>query len=108
MQYTASSYIRSFRKLAEPLFLINKHKTELTGLFPKKGKHETHPLDKMEEWFINIPLRRMYFIFGKFRFIQNGNPQFYVLYGAIFILLIIGLPIFYDAFLKLIEFINLI
>lgn len=108
MQYSASSFIRSYRKLVEPLLLIKKNKTELIGIFPEKGMHETHPLDKIEEWLINIPLRKLYFIFGKFRFIQNGNAQFYVLYGAIFITLIIAIPFVYNAFLKLIEFINLI
>ena len=107
-QYTASSFIRTYRKLIEPLLLIKKHKTELTGIFPDNGKHKTHPLDKMEEWLIALPLRRLYFIFGKFRFIQNGNAQFYVLYGALFILLIIALPMVYNTFVKLIEFIKLI
>lgn len=108
MQYTASSFIRSYRKLIEPLLLIKKHKIELIGVFPKNGAHKTHPLDKMEEWLITIPLKKLYFIFGKFRFIQNGNAQLYVLYGAIFITLIIATPFLYNALLKLIEFINLI
>lgn len=106
MQYTASSFIRSYRKLAEPMLSIQKNKIELEGVFPIKGKHETHPHDKIEEWFIDKPWSLMKVFFGKFRFLQNGNPQFYVLYGAAFIALIIGVPLINEIIKKIIYFLN--
>ena len=106
MQYTATSFIRSYRKLAEPLLSVRKKKIEIEGVFPVSGWHETHPHDKIEEWFIELPLRRMKFFFGKFRFLQNGNVQFYVLYGTVFITLIIAFPVLYDALKKIIYFLN--
>jgi len=106
MQYTASSFIRSYRKLAEPVLSVRKKKIEIDGIFPVSGWHETHPHDKIEEWFIDIPWRRLKFFFGKFRFLQNGNVQFYVLYGTVFITLIIVFPVLYEAFKKIIYFLN--
>jgi len=48
----------------------------------------------------------MKYFFGKFRFLQNGNPQFYILYGVIFIVLILGVPYLYDVLKSCIEFLN--
>ena len=106
MQYTASSFIRSYRKLAEPMLSIEKRKIEIDGVFPVYGRHETHPHDKIEEWFIDKPWNLMKVFFGKFRFLQNGNPQFYVLYGAAFIALIIAVPLINDIIKKIIYFLN--
>lgn len=106
MQYTASSFIHTYRKLAEPLLSIHKKEREINSIFPKEGWHETHPQDKLEEWFIKFPLKRLKFFFGKFRFLQNGNPQFYVLYGVIFIILILTMPILYGTAKELIDFFN--
>ena len=106
MQYTASSFIRSYRKLAEPLLSVQKKKQEVKGVFPSGGLHETHPHDKIEELLIKNPLKQLRFFFSKFRFLQNGNPQFYVLYGVAFIILILGVPFLYEAAKKVIEFIN--
>ena len=106
MQYTASAFVRAYRKLAEPMLSIHKKKQEVTGVFPKQGWHETHPHDKLEIWLIDLPLRQLRFFFGKFRFLQNGNPQFYVLYGVIFITLVMAVPLLKDALQKFINFLN--
>lgn len=106
MQYTASSFVRTYRKMAEPFFSIHKKKKEIKNIFPEKAWHETHPYDKVEELFIDIPLKSMKYFFGKFRFLQNGNPQFYILYGVIFIVLILGLPSLFEVLKSIIEFLN--
>ncbi|PKP26224.1 MAG: hypothetical protein CVU03_04200 [Bacteroidetes bacterium HGW-Bacteroidetes-2] len=106
MQYSASSFIRSYRKLAEPLLSIEKHKIDIEGVFPSLGKHETHPHDKIEIWLLEKPWKRMRHFFIRFQFLQNGNAQFYVLYGTVFIALIIGFPILFDAIKKIIYFLN--
>ncbi|MBE0423320.1 MAG: hypothetical protein IBX66_05225 [Lutibacter sp.] len=106
MQYTASSFTRSYRKLVEPMLSIKKRKIEIEGVFPVFGRHETHPQDKIEEFFIDKPWNLMKVFFGKFRFLQNGNPQFYVLYGAVFIALIIGFPVIMETIKKIIYFLN--
>jgi NADH:ubiquinone oxidoreductase subunit 5 (subunit L)/multisubunit Na+/H+ antiporter MnhA subunit len=106
LQYTASSFIRNYRKLAEPLLLTEQHKKDVKGIFPGKAWHETHPKDKMEEYIINSPLRKLRNLLGKVTFLQNGRPQVYILYGAVFIMLIISVPPIIDLLKTLVEFLK--
>ena len=106
MQYTASSFVRAYRKLAEPVFSIRKNKKKLTGVFPTTGGQETHPYDKTEEWFIDYPLHLLKIFFNRFVFFQNGNLQFYILYGIVFITLILGIPFAFEYLKSLINFLN--
>ncbi len=106
MQYTASSFVRSYRKLAEPVLTIHKNKKEVKGIFPKVGMHETHPYDKAEAILIDYPLRQLKHFFNRFTFLQNGNPQFYILYGVVFIVMVIVIPVLGSALTTLIHFFN--
>jgi hypothetical protein len=106
MQYTASSYVRTYRKLAEPLLSVFRKKKEIKNIFPVDGWFETHPYDKIEEWLIDAPLKQVKFLFGKFRFLQNGMIQMYTLYGVVFIILVLGLPFLYIAAKTLLQFLN--
>jgi len=106
MQYTASSYIRAYRKLAEPIFSIHKNKKEIKGIFPKSGGQETHPYDKLEEWFIDYPLQQLKKFLSRFIFLQNGNLQFYILYGVVFITLAIVVPFAFDYIKAFLKFLN--
>jgi len=106
MQYTASSFIRAYRKLAEPLLSIRKKKKEINGIFPEKGGQETHPYDKAEQWFIDYPLQLLKNVFNRFTFLQNGNLQFYILYGIVFISLALAIPFAFGYIKSLIEFLN--
>ena len=106
MQYTASSFVRSYRKLIEPLLSIHINKKEADGIFPTGAAHTTHPHDRIEEWVIDTPLKKIHSFFDKFRFLQNGNLQLYVLYGFLFITFIIGVPFFYGVLHVFFEFLN--
>jgi NADH:ubiquinone oxidoreductase subunit 5 (subunit L)/multisubunit Na+/H+ antiporter MnhA subunit len=106
MQYTASSFIRAYRKLAEPLLSIHKKKKEIKDIFPKGGGQETHPYDKAEEWFIDYPLLLLKNVLNRFTFLQNGNLQFYILYGIVFITLALAIPFAFGYIKSLIEFLN--
>ena len=106
MQYTASSFVRTYRKLAEPLLSLHKEKREITGIFPKKGWHEIHPYDKIEKWLVDKPVKAFKLFLGRFLFLQNGRLQSYILYGVIFIIALIFIPMIFEkigafiAFLK--------
>jgi hydrogenase-4 component B len=104
MQYTASSYVRTYRKLAEPLLLVFKKKKEINGIFPVDGWHETHPYDKLEKWLIDSPLLQMRMFFRRFAILQNGKLQLYILYGVVFIIFILLAPVIYDKLLMLFKF----
>ena len=106
MQYTASSFTRAYRKLAEPFLSIRKKKTDVSGIFPVHGGQETQPYDKIEEWMIDIPLNMLKSFIGKFTFLQNGNLQFYILYGMVFITLVLGIPYVFEYIHSLIKFLN--
>jgi len=106
MQYTASSFIRAYRKLVEPVFSIRKKKKEIQGVFPKTGGQETHPYDKTEIWLIDYPLLLLKKLFNRFIFLQNGNLQFYILYGIVFITLVLVVPFAIDYIKALIRFLN--
>lgn len=97
LQYTANSFVRSYRKLAKPLLMMNKKETEMKGVFANQVHTVTHPYDKMEATLIDIPIKHLKRFMGKFRFLQNGNPQFYILYGVIFIFIAITLPLLIDV-----------
>ncbi len=106
MQYTASSFIRAYRKLAEPILSIRKKKKDIKGVFPKTGGQETHPYDKIEEWFIDYPLQILKTFFNRFTFLQNGNLQSYILYGLVFIIFVLGIPFAFEYIKSLINFLN--
>lgn len=102
-QYTANSFVRSYRKLAKPLLMMNKKENDMEGVFPNPVSSVTHPYDKMEAILIDIPVKYLKGFMERFRFLQNGSPQFYVLYGVIFIFIVIATPIFFDVLRYIIE-----
>ena len=93
MQYTASSYVRSYRKLIGPFLIMNKKEGDIKGVFSSPIHSETHPYDKIEAIFIDFPLKIMNKIMARIRFIQNWNMRYYILYGIIFIFIIVTLSL---------------
>jgi hydrogenase-4 component B len=106
MQYTASSYVRTYRKLAEPMLDIGVKKEDIKGIFPLHGRHETHPHDKAEEWLIDFPLRQLQFFINRFSFLQNGYLQVYIIYGVVFVTMVLIIPAVYDKIMALVQFFN--
>lgn len=105
MQYTAGSFIRSYRKLAKPILSIQKKEKEIKEIFPKDSSYETHSYDKTELWLIDYPLRQLKHFINRFAFFQNGNQQLYILYGIVYILLVLCIPVVYD---KIVSFMYLL
>jgi formate hydrogenlyase subunit 3/multisubunit Na+/H+ antiporter MnhD subunit len=97
MQYTANSFVRSCRKLVRPLLQMNKSEGEISGVFPQPIRSVSHPYDKLEALVIDRPLRALRGLLGRFKFLQNGSEQYYILYGVSFIGIAILLPILADA-----------
>lgn len=103
LQYTANSFVRSYRKLVRPFLMMNKKEEEVTGIFPKPVHSQTHPYDKMEAVLIDKPLRSLKRLLGRFDFLQNGSEQFYILYGVVFICIVLVLPVLAEAVRYLLE-----
>jgi hydrogenase-4 component B len=105
-QYTASSYVKSFSKLAKPLLDIKKKDEEIAEVFPCGKHYETDPYDKIESFFVDKPLKLINNFTNLFLFLQNGQLQRYILYGIIFITSVICLPVLIDKILILFHFLN--
>jgi hydrogenase-4 component B len=106
IQYTAGSFVRTYSKLFAPFLLIGKHEEEVKGIFPSKAKYHTHPYDKLEKWLIDSPLKLDKLFMGRFVFLHNGKLQFYILYGVLFILAVMSIPILVRTLQSFIEFLN--
>ncbi len=106
MQYTASSFIRSYRKLAGSFLMIKKEKNEAAGLYPSYVNQQTHSGDRVENWLIDKPLQLIRRFMNRFVFLQNGNIQAYILYGFIFIGLVILVPVIIEKLSVFFNFLN--
>ncbi len=106
MQYSASSFIRTYRKLSEPILFIKKDKKIASGIYPGPIEQVTHPYDKIEFAFIDKPIQLYKRFLNNFLFLQNGNIQSYILYGFIFIIATILIPIFISKINVFINFLN--
>jgi hydrogenase-4 component B len=106
LQYTANSFVRSFSKLAKPLLDIEKNEAEIEEVFPPAKHYETESYDKIERILIDMPIRLLNKFTDLFLFLQNGQLQRYILYGIIFIMSVIGLPMIIYKVLAILHFLN--
>jgi hydrogenase-4 component B len=107
VQYTGSSFVRSYSKLAKPVLDIEKKDEEIAEIFPAKQHHyETDPYDKIERILIDKPLSLIFKVPDLFLFLQNGHLQRYILYGIIFITAVLCLPPLIDKIMFLLHFLN--
>jgi formate hydrogenlyase subunit 3/multisubunit Na+/H+ antiporter MnhD subunit len=103
-QYTAGSFVKSYSKLFGGLLMMMHKEKEIQGVFPSDGHYESHSYDKIEKWVIDSPIAAFKNFMGKFLFLHNGNLQYYILYGIVFIVLVICIPLFYEKFVTFIQF----
>jgi hydrogenase-4 component B len=106
LQYTAGSFVRPYSKLFRPFLLSSKTQKEVEGIFPSGGSYETHIYDRIEKYLVDNPIAAYKAFLGRFLFLQNGKLQFYILYGIIFIVSVICIPLFYDQIVLFIDFIK--
>lgn len=106
LQYTAASFVRSYSKLFRPFLLSSKNQEHVEGIFPSGGSYETHPYDRIEKYLVDNPIAAYKSLLGRFLFLQNGKLQFYILYGIIFIVSVICIPLFYEQIVLFIDFIK--
>ena len=89
MQYSASSYADLFISTLKPLFKRISHIKKPKDLFPKDAYYEVK-IEDLEEAYIVKPLIRLdEKILSKFERIQNGNMQQYILFGLIFLVVML-------------------
>jgi NADH:ubiquinone oxidoreductase subunit 5 (subunit L)/multisubunit Na+/H+ antiporter MnhA subunit len=89
MQYTGSSYVNPLMTLFR-LFLqpeVRLHKPE--GLFPRSASYASQTLEVVSEYCYRPVLAGAAWIAMKLRFFQHGRIQFYVLYIALTVLILL-------------------
>lgn len=105
-QYSASSFVRTYSKLFATVLQVDKEEEVPEGVFPVKVKYHTIAYDKVEKWLIDPLLKLNKNFMGLFVFLNNGKLQFYILYGIIFILTVLGIPYFFrniGSFIELLK-----
>lgn len=102
-QYTAASFVRSYSKLFAPALLVEKDEEILKGVFPVKVRYTSHAYDKVERWLIDPVLKFNKNFMSRFVFLNNGKLQFYILYGILFIIMVLSIPVLYRNILLFIE-----
>lgn len=105
-QYTASSFIRTYRKLFESLLSIKREKVEPVTVYPDSIRQITHPYDKIESTFIDKPILIFRRFLSRFVFLQNGNIHYYILYGFIFVTVVFVFPILVSRISEIVRFLN--
>jgi NADH:ubiquinone oxidoreductase subunit 5 (subunit L)/multisubunit Na+/H+ antiporter MnhA subunit len=106
IQYTAGSFVRTYSKLFKSILLSFRHEKEIQGIFPTGGYYESQPYDKIEKWLIDNPIRAFKSLMSRFLFLHNGKLQFYILYGILFIVAVICIPLFYEKINTFIDFLK--
>ncbi len=95
LQYTASSFVRTYSKLFAPALVVEKKEERLHGIFPEKVKYHTVAYDKAEKVLIDPVLKFIKNFMRRFIFLNNGKLQFYILYGILFIVTVLSIPVVY-------------
>jgi len=94
-QYTAGSFVRTYAKLFAPVLHVEKEEKIVKGIFPSEAKYRTRSYDKLERGLIDRLLKWNKNFMGRFVFLNNGRLQFYILYGILFIVTVLSIPVLY-------------
>ena len=106
LQYTAGSFVRSYVKLNKPTLMLSKMEKEVNGVFPGESHYETRMYDKLEKWLIDKPVDAFKRFLKRFLFLQNGSLQSYILYGVLFIIGVIFIPMIFDSLTLFVNFLK--
>ncbi len=86
--------------------MLSKKEKEVTGVFPGESHYETHIYDKLEKWLIDKPVDAFKRFLKRFLFLQNGSLQSYILYGVLFIIGVIFIPMIFDSLTLFVNFLK--
>jgi formate hydrogenlyase subunit 3/multisubunit Na+/H+ antiporter MnhD subunit len=91
MQYTGKSFSKSLAKLFSFITVEEKryHEIEESEVFPSHRIYQSTYPEVFEKSIMNKGFKQLLTFMNRFSFIQNGQVQRYILYGFIFIMLLI-------------------
>ncbi len=89
LQYTASSFASNFMALVKLAIPQNQKLESPQGYFPTMAGYESHGDDIVERWLVRPLIDFLQRFFNLFSWIQSGRTQQYILYGLIFLIILI-------------------
>ena len=89
IQYTAASFTSAFLEITKPLFIKKVDIKKPDIIFPTEAHYKSEVEDIEEEMLIKPTLDFDKHFLEKFQVLQNGNLQQYILYGLVFLLIIL-------------------
>jgi hypothetical protein len=95
MQYTGKSFSKSLAKLFGFITIENKKFKELktVSIFPSPRTYTSYYLEFFETRILDPLMKQFLRIFNFFTFIHNGKIQLYVLYGLLFMIILLVLSL---------------
>lgn len=88
MQYTGYAYVSSFAYLVKPISGFFTSKKSPKGLFPKESNFKFGHYDIFDK-YLSFVLNFISYLFSFFGFVQKGKIQTYILYGLIFLIMLL-------------------
>jgi formate hydrogenlyase subunit 3/multisubunit Na+/H+ antiporter MnhD subunit len=89
MQYTGSSFADPFLNLTESVLKNETHIKKPAGLFPTYGEFKSHTSDIIDKYIIVPCGKGIKSFLGFFSWIQSGSTQQYILYGLLFLVIVL-------------------
>ena len=89
MSYTGSSFAAPFMHLIAPFIPHQVKVRQPQGLFPRDGHYESHHDDFVAYYLINPLNSFIGWFMGLFTWVQSGRTQQYILYGLVFLVILI-------------------
>jgi hypothetical protein len=90
MQYTGKSFSKTLAKLFAAIVSEQKNYSEIgNDVFPVGKSYQSNYAEFFEKNIINSVSNHLLHFMNHFTFIHNGQVQMYVLYGFIFVMILI-------------------
>jgi len=89
MQYTASSFARPILNMFRIIIREEKEIISVKGLFPESAFMKAHTPDLFYDFLLKPSLSFIEKIFSKFKWIQHGNLELYILYITVTLLILL-------------------
>ena len=90
MQYTGSSFADGILSLCGRIVQRERHLAKPQGVFPAGGDFKTHSRDLFDAYLLRPALDYLARVCRRFRWIQHGDLQNYLIYGLSFLVIIIA------------------
>ncbi len=92
IQYTGKSFAKTLVDMCHAILPSTTRYTPITTeeIFPKDRAHMSADMDLVDYTVINAGVRGLDHVLEVFQFIQNGNLQRYIVYGLVYIMVLVA------------------